>query len=185
MKEKWVDDVTRKPYEDDPENAWIIGGHYVVYRDGRVFSVYKGGRLKEQKPRPHSNGYLRCVIFHRDVYIHRIVAECFCDKHDGCEEVNHINGIKADNRAENLEWCTRKENNRHAFRTGLRSYTHLSNIGKKGGKVRSEQVKKLTDEEVRIIRAIKEPESVLASKYSVSRSTIGCIRRNERYKEVV
>jgi hypothetical protein len=38
----------------------------------------------------------------------------------GHRDVNHINGMKADNCAANLEWCTRRQNNLHALRTGLR-----------------------------------------------------------------
>ena len=51
--------------------------------------------------------------------VHRLVAEAFCEKHDGATEVNHINGIKTDNRATNLEWVTRDGNLRHAYETRL------------------------------------------------------------------
>jgi hypothetical protein len=57
---------------------------------------------------------------YRHMWIHRLVASAFLEpqptpKH----EINHINGIKTDNRPENLEWVTRSENVKHAFDTGL------------------------------------------------------------------
>lgn len=57
----------------------------------------------------------------RDILLHRLIAAAFCEKRDGADEVNHINGDKADNRAVNLEWTTHAENLKHAYRTGLRA----------------------------------------------------------------
>lgn len=55
--------------------------------------------------------------------IHKLVAETFIPKnnnyYDRYLEVNHINGIKTDNRVENLEWCTRSENLLHAYKNKL------------------------------------------------------------------
>lgn len=87
---------------------WIdTNGELVNSETNRVV----GGRIK--------NGYRLVCVNGTWKALHRFVAEAFCHKPKGCNEVNHINGIKSDNRAENLEWTTHKENMQHAVRTGL------------------------------------------------------------------
>jgi len=76
------------------------------------------------KPTPNPHGYLHLNLFKekgkaRSVDVHRIVAEYFIPNPENKREVNHINGIKSDNRAVNLEWTTSKENKAHGWRTGL------------------------------------------------------------------
>lgn len=54
-------------------------------------------------------------------FVHRLVAEAFIDNDDpDCIEVNHIDGNKRNNHVDNLEWVTRSENCKHAYRTGLK-----------------------------------------------------------------
>lgn len=51
--------------------------------------------------------------------VHRLVAMAFVPNPEGHTEVNHIDGDKGNNHCDNLEWCSRLENMRHAFANGL------------------------------------------------------------------
>jgi len=103
----------------------VVGyeGRYQVSNFGRVMSLkrYKtgGGILRQSLS---NAGYLKVGLYkestHKNHNVHRLVALAFIPK-DGCEFVNHIDGNKVNNKVENLEWCSRSDNQKHAFRMGL------------------------------------------------------------------
>ena len=85
---------------------------YFIRTDGALFH-----NNKQLKGYITPKGYVRVKIFERSILLHRIVAETFLGSPLENQQVNHKNGIKTDNRIENLEWVTPGENLLHAYRT--------------------------------------------------------------------
>lgn len=107
--------------------------HYEVSNKGNVRSVdrfvkhYKGGfrfyKGKDKKITLKHDGYFKCILKKDserfDFRVHRLVAESFLSNDKNKPFVNHKNGIKTDNRVENLEWVTAEENSIHAVKKRL------------------------------------------------------------------
>lgn len=79
------------------------------------YKIAKGKILKFNQKR---NGYLTVDLSKngkvKTISVHRLVALTFIPNNENKEEINHINSKKYDNRVQNLEWCTDRENKDHA-----------------------------------------------------------------------
>lgn len=89
---------------------------YAIADDGFVFNKKRNKFLKTTNK---TGWYLQVTFIHGLKRIplrpHRLVAEAFLPRVDGLNEVNHKNGIKTDNRVENLEWTNRQKNIQHSY----------------------------------------------------------------------
>ena len=152
--------------------------YYEISDDGRV-------RNKETKHikslRDSRNGYLRVKLYPsgKTYTIHRLVGIAFLKKVEGLTEINHINGVKHDNKCSNLEWCSSSENQKHAFKLGLQ----LPNKGVDNGSA------KLNIRDVRDIKFSEDLKGLsnpkVAEMFNVSVETIRRIRKNILWKHVV
>ena len=103
----------------------IVGyeGTYSINKNGDIISHFENGKVEYRKFLINETGYCYIQLWKnnkgKSLKIHRLVAQSFIPNPNNKPHVNHKNGIKTDNRVENLEWCTRSENMIHAYSNGL------------------------------------------------------------------
>lgn len=152
--------------------------NYTVFNDGVIFGP-SGIKLK---PKQDKRGYMTCDIEHHNERVHRIVANCFIPNPENKSQVNHINGIKNDNRVENLEWNTPKENVRHAHKNNL--VPKICRSGEKNGQ------SKLTEKDVKFIREKYDHknrefnQTGLSRKFGVGTTAIHNIINNKKWNSI-
>lgn len=113
-----------------------------------LYEISNHGKLRNSKKNiiklQTINGYKRYLLSknqkRKAFYIHRLVAEHFLEVPKGCNEVNHIDEDKSNNRVENLEWCNRKYNMNYGTRNKRSRETYLNNIKK--GKIDTSNISK-------------------------------------------
>lgn len=123
----------------------------------------------------HTSGYKVVWIDGKLKYAHRLVAENYIPNPNGFRTINHINGIKTDNRVENLEWASDRMNTEHARLNGLSEKKQLG-------------IKNLTKDEVLYIINEKEKGRTyksIAIEMERDYRTIWDICNGKRYKDYI
>ena len=105
----------------------VVGyeGLYKISNLGNVLSTRRNYSKGCKYLTPFENGgYDRVTLVvnskHKNLLVHRLVAEAFIPNPEQKEAVNHIDGNKKNNTVDNLEWVTKQENTIHAINIGLR-----------------------------------------------------------------
>lgn len=164
-------------------------GLYEVSDKGQVRSLTTRGRgvlslrkaPKILKPDFNQNGYPRIALSKdrliRKHFIHRLVLEAFVGPKPHRLEACHFNGVRDDNRSDNLGWVTRKENCSHREKHGTNGYGE------------SNSYSKLTNEQaVEVYERAhngKEPLSSIAEKYSITHSTVSYIKSGKTWAKII
>ena len=161
----------------------IIGfQNYEVSNIGNVKNTNfkRTGKERLMKPTKNSSGYLLLSLFKNGkrnrFQVHSLVAKNFIVNIENKKCVNHINGIKTDNRLINLEWNTHSENTLNAFKIGLMK----NNFGE------NQYLSKLKEKDVLEIRENKEKLSYrqMSKKYKVSVFTIQAVVKRITWKHI-
>lgn len=164
--------------------------NYNVDSLGNIFGL-NGNMLKPAKDK---KGYLRVglVILKKQTTkkVHRLVAEAFILNPENKPCVNHKNGIKTDNRVENLEWVTYKENTIHAIKNNLFHFATSEDAKNKILKRGSlNGMSKLKEYQVIEIRSKFKPRKytrlMLSKEYNVKESCIKDIVNKKSWKHLL
>ena len=107
-------------YKVNKQGVIVSKSRVSKQKNGKNYTV----KEKIMKPQIDNTGYIVFGLRNsnkktKKVYLHRILAESFIPNIENKPCVNHKDGVKYNNNLNNLEWCTYKENNIHAFDTGL------------------------------------------------------------------
>lgn len=153
-------------------NIPTLRDEYTIDTNGVVYNVTRDKYLKGTSISPNN----RYVKIHLDKFyaLHRLVAEHFIPNPNGYKEINHIDGNRYNNSAENLEWCSRSHNMCHCWNIGLH----------KGQKGEENPYHKLTENEVAKIWSLRKSNLTARQirdrlKLTVSVDTIKLIRRGK------
>jgi len=167
--------------KDQRINAVLESGKYIVESDGRIFDTdFRGkGLTHEIAHTLDKNGY--ALIHLSGVGLcrrSRVVGIALLGMPASIKQINHKNGKKADDRPDNLEWVTAKENIRHAIDTGLR-------VAAFGEEHYEAKLSEIQVKEIALLLAQGNiPAREIASQYRVGEATIVAIRKGQSWKHL-
>jgi len=150
-------------FKEHESTKLMVSNFGRIYRDStKINHRYISKFLKKFLMK---NGYYAITFLAKKIHVHRLVAETFIDNIDKKTHVNHIDNNKLNNNINNLEWCTHKENIKHA--TFLDSYSV-----------------KLNRLNVVDIRNSNLSTKDLSIKYNVSKTNIQLIKKRKIWKHI-
>jgi predicted XRE-type DNA-binding protein len=165
------------------ENFIDVVGYEGLYQISNLGNVKSLGNNKFRKEKILKNGKTNCgyktvCLSRNSTYktytIHRLIALHFIENKMNKRTVNHINGIKIDNRVENLEWNTTSENTKHAYDNGLIKVSKAENHV--NAKLSNKQVL-----QIRLIgRNLKQKQ--IAEIYGITQTNVSNVLNNKYYK---
>lgn len=152
-------------------------GRYYITDNGDIFNIKRGTKMAQTVSA--RTGYLKISLTNSDGIrpthsVHRLVALSFIPNPENKREVNHKDGNKGNNRVDNLEWVTTKENSKHAHDTGLIQPAKGENAAHA----------QLTNKSVLKIFNSKLPNKELSAKYQVDICVIYQIKNGKNYSSV-
>lgn len=186
------------PFDPCPPDAeWrlvTLNDHYEISEYGHLRRAVGGSNSKKGKlikPNTATNGYIKYGLWRdnktKHCHAHRLVALAFIPNPDGLPQVAHWDGVPRNCHVSNLRWATEKENSADRVRHGrqVRGDRHPWRINPELI-IRGERHKlsKLTEDDVRAIRASNESKRVLARRYDVDRALIGRVRQRKVWTHV-
>lgn len=139
--------------------SWRLIGQYPA-KDGRMRTRFK---LYPDEPR-------------RNYLVHRLVALTFsCPVGEGRGHINHKDGDPANNRLDNLEWCTPAENNRHAIETGI--VYHVGEAGPRALRRNKDAA------DIRALRAKGMKYKDILAAYPMAKSTLSYLINGRTWRD--
>lgn len=156
-----------------------IPGHekYLASETGEIFTSHKNGLKKMRLFTDPVTGYQRVAFYvgnykYKTRYVHRVILTVFSGNPETGMQARHLNGIRTDNRLENLEWATPKINDSDKEIHGTRQHAEKNGMHK------------LTSQEALEISKSVSSSRSLARIYKVSKPTILSIKRGKTWHRV-